>query len=140
MAYPSFDTIFDACYERVTHITYFEDKWSISLGLKNYWHPQLCLWTHNIDDGWVDIGRIDCLQRNISKGVCEVLVTTTEEVTVWHLHKGKFAVDRVICYVDGNMDDICERFNNSDKDVVPEYLIEFIQWFHDLKKSASRLS
>jgi hypothetical protein len=125
--YSSIEAIIDACYDKVTHINYLEDKWSVSLGLKNHRHAQLCLWTHSNEDGWAEIGRIDYLRRNLSNRICEVLVTTTEEVTVSHLHKSKFAVDRVICYVDRDVEDICERLNLADEDAVVEYLIEFIQ-------------
>jgi hypothetical protein len=137
--YLSPEAIIDACYDKVTHINYLKDKWSISLGLKNHRHAQLCLWMHSNEDGWAETGRIDCLRRNLSNGVCEVFVTTTEEVTVWQLHKSKFAVDKVICYVDRDVEDICERLNLADKDAVAEYLIEFIQSSHHLKKSANAL-
>jgi hypothetical protein len=139
MAYPSTEAIIDACYDKVTQINYLEDKWSVLLGLKNHWHAQLCLWTHSKEDGWAKTSRIDCLQRNLSNGVYEVLVTATKEMTVWQLHKSKFAVDRVICYVDHDVEDICERLNCVDEDAVAEYLIEFIQSSHDLRKSANLL-
>jgi hypothetical protein len=45
----------------------------------------------------------------------------------------------VICYVDRDVEDICERLNRADEDVVAEYLIEFIQSSHDLRKSANAL-
>jgi hypothetical protein len=112
---------------------------SRSVGLKNHRHAQLCLWRHSNEDGWAETGRIDCLRRNLSNGLCEVLVTTTEEVTVWHLHKSKFAVDKVICYVDRDVEDICKKLNRANEDAVAEYLIEFIQSLHDLRKSANAL-
>jgi hypothetical protein len=126
MTYPNTEAIIDICYDKITHINYLEDKWSVSLGLKNHRHTQLCLWMHSNEDGWAETGRINCLRRNLSNGVCEVLVTTTEEVTVWQLHKSKFVMDRVICYVDHDVEDICDRLNLADKDAVFEYLIEFI--------------
>jgi hypothetical protein len=138
-AYPSPEAIIDACYDKVTHINYLEDKWSVLLGLKNHRHAQLCLWTHNNEDGWVETGRIHCLRRNLFNGLCEVLVTTTKEVTVWKLHNSKFAVDRVICYIDRDVEDIYERLNLADKDAIAKYLIEFIQSSHDLRKSANVL-
>jgi hypothetical protein len=139
MAYPSTKAIIDACYDKVTHINYLEDKWSVLLGLKNHRHAQLCLWTHSNEDGWAETGRIDCLRRNLSNGVCEVLVTTTEEVTVWQLHKSKLAMDRVICYVNRDVKDICERLNCADEDAVAEYMNEFIDSSHDLRKLANSL-
>ncbi|CAM6128069.1 unnamed protein product [Calypogeia fissa] len=139
MAYPSQEVIFDAVYDKVASIVYLDEKWSISLGFSNYRHPQLCLWTHSIEDGWVETGRVDCVRRSLSTGVCSVLVTTTEEVTVWQLHKNNFARDKVICFVEEDVGNICERLNNADRDAVSEYLIEFILSSHDLKKSASGL-
>jgi hypothetical protein len=82
MAHPSTEAIIDAYNDKITHINYPEDKWSVSLELKNHRHAQLCLWTHSNEDNWAKTGRIDCLQRNLSNGVCEVLVTTTKEVTI----------------------------------------------------------
>jgi hypothetical protein len=55
------------------------------------------------------------------------------------LHKSKFALDKVICYVDRDVEDICKRLNLADKNAVAEYLIEFIQSSHDLRKSANAL-
>jgi hypothetical protein len=66
MAYPSTKAIIDACYDKVTHIDYLKDKWSVLLGLKNHWHAQLYLWTHSNEDGWAETDRINSLRRNLS--------------------------------------------------------------------------
>jgi hypothetical protein len=50
-----------------------------------------------------------------------------------------FARDKVICFFDGDVGNICERLNNAHKDAVPENLIEDILSLHDLKKSAAHL-
>jgi hypothetical protein len=139
MAYPSQEVIFYACYDKVAPIAYFDKKWSILLRLSNYWHPQLCLWTHNSEDSWVETRRIDYIKKSLSTGLCSMMVTTTEEVIVWQLFKNNFAPDKVICFVDEDVGNIYERLNNADKDAVLEYLIEFILSSHDLKMSASKL-
>jgi hypothetical protein len=91
------------------------------------------------EDGWDYARRIDYLRRKISNGMCEIVVSTVKEVTIWQLHKNKFLTDKVVNYVDHNLDGICKRLMRADKEAVPEYLIEYIQGHHDLKKSANGL-
>jgi hypothetical protein len=55
------------------------------------------------------------------------------------LHKNNFSQNKVIYFVDDDVDDICERLNNANEDAVLKYLVEFIQSLHDLKKSANSL-
>jgi hypothetical protein len=84
----------------------------------------------------VETGQVDCIGRSLSTGVCLVLISTIEEVIVWQLDPYNFARNKVIYFFEEDMGNICERPNNANKDVIPKYLIEFILFLHDLKKSA----
>jgi hypothetical protein len=85
MAYSKEELVFNVVFDKVDPIEYLDEKWSVSLGFKNYKKAQLCLWTHTDSDEWAGAGRIDYLRRSITAGVCSIIVSTVLKVQVWIL-------------------------------------------------------